>query len=196
MITFILFIMMSLFTVSFLATRAGVFGLVVVALFMVSTLLGIMVFLETAMFFIESTIIVLIEEFGILFAFVNFMDDMFSFYRMSFVKASLFIEFVALFTFFALFLFLVVPVSWDNLHQTYRSNTQYVSIWVFFSKKRQWNVKISPGFIVMLLLVTLFLVILSFVVFFMVVTLLTFFFSNIVKMNMLNITKCAFFVFI
>lgn len=136
MVTFILFIMMSLFTVPLLAARAGVFGLVVVALFMVSTLLCIMFFLETAMFLIESTIIVLIEEFGILFAFVNFMDDMFSFYRVPFVEASLFIEFVAFFTFFALFLFLMVPVSWDNLHQTYRSNTQYVSIWVFFSKNK------------------------------------------------------------
>lgn len=136
---------MSLFTVSLLATRAGVFGLVVVALFMVSTLLGIMVFLETAMFLIESTIIVLIEEFGILFAFVNFMDDMFSFYRVPFVEASLFIELVAFFAFFALFLFLVVPVSWDNLHQTYRSNTQYVSIWVFFSKKNNEMSKSHPA---------------------------------------------------
>lgn len=126
---------MSLFAVSFFATCVGMFGLVVVALFVVSTFLCLMVLLEPAMLFIESTVVVLIEEFGILFTFVDFMNNVFSFYRMSFVETTLFFEFMTLLALFALFLFLVVPVSTELNHQTYRSNTQYVSM--FFRKTNE-----------------------------------------------------------
>lgn len=110
-LTWFVMMMMAFFAMAFFSTFFLFEWLVIMSLFVWAALFWIVFFMEIAMLFIVCTIIIFVEVVLFLLRFIQLVNDMFSFRRVTLLETSFLIELVTFLSFFPFLFFRMIPID-------------------------------------------------------------------------------------